>query len=88
MPTCGRGGCWVRQLTIDRAEALDHDRLTDLRILVERTFVIVATRGDEVPVEVVALRIADDHDGEHIELLGVELCERGELDDPAPHGLP
>ena len=34
-----------------------------------------------MPVKVVALRIADDHDGEHVELLGIKLCERGELDD-------
>ena len=34
-----------------------------------------------MPFEVVALRIADDHDREHVELLGIELCERGELDD-------
>ena len=80
-PLVVEGDVGVRQLAIDRAEALDHDRLTDLRILVERAFVIVATRGDEVPFEVVALRIADDHDGEHVELLGIELCERGELDD-------
>ena len=80
-PLVVEGDVGVRQLAIDRAEALDHDRLTDLRILVERAFVIVATRGDEVPVEVVALRIADDHDGEHIKLLGIKLCECGELDD-------
>ena len=71
----------IGELAIDGAEALNHDSLTNLSILVQRPFVIVATRGDEVPFEGVALGIADDDHSEHIQLLRVKLSKCRELDD-------
>ena len=78
-PLVIEGDVRVLQFAIDRAEALDHDALPDLDILLQLALSIVASGGDEVAVEVVALRIADDQDGEHIHLLGIELGERRQL---------
>ena len=78
-PLVIEGDIRVLQFAIDRTEALDHDALPDLYILLQLPLCIVASGGDEVAVEVVALRIADDEDGEHIHLLGIELGERRQL---------
>ena len=71
----------IGELAIDGAEALDHDCLTNLSILVQRPFVIVATRSDAVPSDGVALGLADDDHSEHIQLFRIKLSKCRELDD-------
>ena len=66
------------QLTLDGAEALDHNPLPDVDALLTLHLAVVSARRDEGVAYGVRLRVADQHDGEHVRLLGVKVGQRGD----------
>ena len=68
----------VLQLTLDGAEALDHNPLPHIDALLAFHLAIVSARRDEGVTYGVRLRVADQHDREHVRLLGVKVGQRGE----------
>ena len=65
------------QLAPDGAKRLHHD-LRAKRPLRLGVSLIIAARSDHPPVGHKRLRVADEHDGEHIHILWVQLAERGQ----------
>ena len=66
------------QLTLDGAEALDHNPLPDVDALLTLHLAVVPAWRDEGVADGVRLRVADQHDGEHVRLLGVKVGQRGD----------
>ena len=64
----------VVQFLLDFTETLHHDALTDPRPVIG-PLAEISARCDDTVAGDVRLRIADEHDGEHIDLLGVEIAQ-------------
>ena len=68
---------FVLEFFFDSVEAADHDVLANPDICFYLDLPVIAAWCDELAVSFVRLRVPDQDNGEHVDLLRVELCQRG-----------
>ena len=69
----------VAQFALNSTERFNHNLLPGLDALIT-TFAIIAAWGDDVAIADIGLGVADEDDGEHVHVFGVEFAECGHFD--------